>query len=116
MSVETPSDLLIANIDPAKTTEFMVVVGKYNFSVCRSFGIPVVGLPDGWHSEYQFYYPFSTCRGAEFVITRSLPPSTASVDLPLSAEMKRAAAMSADYATTLRAVTAIAADKWARAR
>lgn len=116
MAATTPPDLLVANVTPL-TTEFIVVLGVYNFAIAKSVGIPVVGLPEGcWHPDYRYFYPFSTVRRAELIITRTMAPSTATTEIPLSAEMKRAAALSADYATNMRAVTAIAIDKWARPR
>ena len=114
MAVEIP-DLLIANVTP-QTTEFMVVLGSYNFTIAKSFGFPVIGLPDGWHADYRYFFPLSTARRCELVISRSLPQSTATIELPLPEDLKRAKAMSADFGQNMRAVTALAVDKWARPR
>jgi hypothetical protein len=113
--VETSPDLIVHNMTPT-TTNFMVVIGKYNAQIVRSFGHPVVGLPGGWYADYKYFYPFSTARRCELVISRAMQASTATVEIPLSEEMRRAAATSADYATNVRVMQQIARDPWTRVR
>ena len=113
--METPPDLIVHNVTPT-TVDFMVVIGAFNAQIVRSFDHPVVGLQNGWYADYKYFYPFSTARRCEFVISRALPTLTATTEIPLSAEMARAAPLSADFATNVRIVAAIAIDKWARPR
>lgn len=110
--MELPPDLLLHNID-ATTVEFMVVVGQFNFQVCKGFNAPVVGLPRGWFADYRYFFPFSTATRCEFVITRVAPASLGSVDLDPAAT--RAAIASANFEVNTLMVTDLARDPWARA-
>ena len=88
MAVEIP-DLLIANVRTL-TTQFVVVLGNYNFAIARSSGFPVVGFPDGcWHEEHKVFYPFSTARRMAFLISRTLQTPRATTELPLPEELRR---------------------------
>jgi hypothetical protein len=111
--MEMPPDLLISNITPT-TDMFLVVLGHYNFQVCKGFNAPVVALPRGWFADYKYFYPFSTARRCEFVITRVAPASLGSVDLDPAAT--RAAQASANYEMNCLVVTDLARDSWARER
>jgi hypothetical protein len=112
MSAAPPPNLLIANIDPAQTTEFLVVIGAYNFAICKNCAQPVVGLPRGWFPEYKYCYPFSTARLCEFVITRVPPAATGTVDINPAAS--RAAISSANFDVNVSVVQSLARDPWAR--
>ena len=111
MFVEPPPDLLISGVTPS-TDIFVVVIGAYNFSICRSFGIPVVALPRGWFQEYRHFYPFSTARLCEFIITRVPPAATGTVDINPAAS--RAAIASANFDVNCSVVQSLARDPWAR--
>ncbi len=109
--MEKPLYLLIHNIN-ADTTEFLVVVGRYNFSVCKGFNMPVVGLPRGWFAEYRHFHPFTIATRCEFVITRVAPALLGTVDLDPAAT--RAAIASANYEMNVHVVTSLVRDQWVR--
>jgi hypothetical protein len=111
MSVEPPPDLLISGVTPS-TDIFVVVIGAYNFSICKNCAQPVVGLPRGWVPEYKFFFPFSTARLCEFVITRVPPAATGTVDINPAAS--RAAISSANFEVNFSVVQSLARDPWAR--
>lgn len=68
-------DFVLHNI-AADTTNFLLVIGKYNGEVCRGFNQPCVVLTRGWFPSYANLHPFAGATRIELVISREVPNAT----------------------------------------
>jgi hypothetical protein len=114
MSAKIP-DLFLHNILP-EPRDFMLVVGKYNADVCRSWAQPVAGLSEqGWFPEYATMFPFAHAKQIEVVISRIVPQLPAG-STDCNPESTKHAVESADKDTNIGFVFSLLRSGWARER
>lgn len=104
-----PPELVSFNCENSPT-EFLLVSGLYNALLAKGFGVPIVGLMQGWHPGYATLPLFADAKRIEIVISR-VPHNIAP-----PRELAQAASVSANAANNLEFLRSVAGDDWIRER